>query len=66
MQAACHGISVEGAALYCMASPCLICAKMIINAGISEVVYEDDYQFSRQTRALFAQAGVKCRKYIRK
>ncbi|MEI6971628.1 MAG: dCMP deaminase family protein [bacterium] len=66
VQAACHGISVEGAALYCMASPCLICAKMIINAGISEVVYEDDYQFSRQTRALFAQAGVKCRKYIRK
>ena len=65
VQAACHGIAVEGAILYSMASPCLICAKMIINAGIVEVVYEDDYQFTRQTKALFAQAGVKCRRLRR-
>lgn len=66
VQAACHGISVEGAILYCMASPCLICAKMVINAGIKEVMYEDDYQFTKQARALFAEAGVKCRRFRRR
>ena len=65
VQAACHGIAVEGATLYSMSSPCLICAKMVINSGITKVVYEDYYQFSRQVRALFAQAGVKCVKLRR-
>jgi dCMP deaminase len=64
-QAARHGTVVEGATLYCTLSPCLICAKMIINAGIAEVVYEDEYEFSLQTRSLFEQAGVKCRQFHR-
>ena len=61
-QAACHGIAVQGAVLYSTLSPCLICAKMIINAGITEVIYAEEYEFSRQTRALFKEAGVKCRR----
>jgi len=65
-QAACHGIAVEGARMYSTASPCLICAKMIINSGITEVVYEEDYQFTRQVKALLAEAGVKCRQFKRK
>jgi len=65
-QAAYHGISVKDATLYCTLSPCLLCAKMIINAGITEVVYEDEYQFSAQTRRLLQEAGVKCRKFVRK
>jgi len=64
-QAAYHGIAVNRATLYCTLSPCLLCAKMIINAGIGEVVYEDEYQFDRQTRALFREAGVKCRRFKR-
>ena len=64
-QAARHGTTVEGATLYCTLSPCLICAKMIINAGIAEVVYEDEYEFSVQTRDLFVQAGVRCRQFQR-
>ncbi|MCX7008811.1 MAG: hypothetical protein NTY53_16460 [Kiritimatiellaeota bacterium] len=47
-------------------SPCLFCAKMIINAGLVEVVYEDEYHFSTQTRALLRTAGVKCRRFRRK
>ena len=43
VQAAYHGISVKGATLYCTISPCLLCAKMIINAGITTVIYEKDY-----------------------
>jgi dCMP deaminase len=65
-QAAYHGIAVKDATLYCTLSPCLQCAKMIINAGIGEVVYGDEYEFSRQTRALLKAAGVKCRRLRRK
>jgi dCMP deaminase len=65
-QSAYHGIEVRDGTLYCTLSPCLQCARMIINAGIREVVYEDLYQFSRQTRALLRQAGVRCRRFVRK
>lgn len=58
VQAAYHGISVRDGALYCTNSPCLMCAKMIINAGIREVVYEEDYEFSEQTKRLFEEAGI--------
>jgi dCMP deaminase len=64
-QAACHGIALKGATIYCTLSPCLMCARMIINAGITEVVYEDVYEFSTQTRALFREAGVRCRRFRR-
>lgn len=64
-QAAYHGIAVRGSTLYCTLSPCLLCAKMIINAGIREVVYEHEYEFSRQTRQLLKEGGVRCRRYRR-
>ena len=60
-QAAFHGIAIQGATLYCTVSPCLLCAKLIINAGISEVVYEAEYHFTKQVRTLLKQAGVKFR-----
>lgn len=41
--AAKQGVSVDGATLYCTLQPCSICAKMIINAGITRVVYTEDY-----------------------
>lgn len=65
VQAAYHGIAVRGSTLYCTISPCLMCAKMIINAGIVEVVYEEEYHFSEQARNLFAEAGVLCRQFYR-
>jgi dCMP deaminase len=43
IQAACHGISIKGAILYCTNKPCVICTKMIINAGIIKIYYEDGY-----------------------
>lgn len=57
IQAAKLGISVDNATLYCTHQPCVICAKMIINAGIKRVVYEYGYpdEFSM---SLFKQAGV--------
>jgi dCMP deaminase len=42
-QAAKNGVSLEGSILYCTHQPCSICAKMIINAGISRTIYEEGY-----------------------
>lgn len=65
VQAAYHGIAVRGGTLYCTISPCLLCAKMIVNAGLVEVVYESAYAFNRQAHSLLRQAGVKCRRFHR-
>jgi dCMP deaminase len=43
IQAAYYGISINGATLYCTNLPCIICTKMLINAGITRVVYEKGY-----------------------
>jgi dCMP deaminase len=43
IQAAFHGIQTMFSTLYCTVKPCSICAKMIANAGILNVVYRDDY-----------------------
>ena len=66
LQAACHGMALKNTALYCTESPCLLCAKLIITAGIREVVYERAYQRSRQVAALFREAGVRCRRFQRR
>lgn len=64
-QAAYHGIALRGASLFCTLSPCLTCAKMIINAGIQEVVFENEYEFGEQTRDLLHAADVRYRKLAR-
>lgn len=43
IQAAYHGVSVKDADIYCTNLPCVICAKMIINAGIRRIYYESGY-----------------------
>lgn len=43
IQAALHGISTKGAVAYVTHHPCVVCAKMLINAGIWRVVYLNDY-----------------------
>src|SRR5215218_1523133 len=43
IQAAYHGVSVTGASIYCTHQPCLLCVKMIMNAGIEEVRYAAGY-----------------------
>lgn len=58
VQAAYHGISVKDSTLYTTFSPCLLCAKMIINAGIREVVYNESYSIDSTARRILAEAGV--------
>jgi dCMP deaminase len=57
IQAAYHGVSVKGAALFCTTQPCSICAKMLINAGITTIYYEAGYA-DELAREMLAEAGV--------
>ena len=59
VQAARHGISIDGATIYCRMEPCLDCCKAIINAGIKRVVAERKYHAADDTREFFKEAGVK-------
>jgi Deoxycytidylate deaminase len=43
IQAAIFGISIEGGTLYTTNCPCVLCTKMILNAGIDRIVYVEDY-----------------------
>ncbi|MBI1987086.1 MAG: dCMP deaminase family protein [Nitrospinae bacterium] len=43
LQAALHGVSVKGAVLYCTHHPCSLCAKMLVNAGVTKIIYEKGY-----------------------
>ena len=57
IQAAMHGVGVQGATLYCTNHPCVICAKMIINAGIVRVVFQDRYT-DRLAEDMLQEAGI--------
>ncbi|HHU68900.1 MAG TPA: cytidine deaminase, partial [Thermoanaerobacterales bacterium] len=58
IQAAVMGISIKGATLYCTTQPCSLCAKMLINAGVSRIVYEGEYP-DELSLSLLKEAGVK-------
>ena len=62
IQAATLGASIEGATLYCTHQPCVLCDKMIVNSGITRVVYGEGYpdDFSME---IFREAGVEVVKY---
>lgn len=57
IQAALHGVNTRGSVLYCTTQPCVICAKMLINAGVVRVVYEGDYA-DELAREMLAEARV--------
>lgn len=56
IQAARHGISIDGAVMYCTTHPCVICIKMIINAGLTRVYYLQGYG-DEIARQIIAEAG---------
>jgi dCMP deaminase len=61
IQAALHGISSNGAICYVTHLPCLTCTKMLINAGISQIVYQTTYRTDENAMAFFKEAGVEVR-----
>ena len=62
IQAAKHGTNIEGATLYCTTMPCIICSKMIINAGIGRVVYEEGYA-DQLAAVMIGESGVVVEKF---
>lgn len=43
IQAALHGVKIQGATLYVTINPCILCTKLLINSGIEKVVFRGDY-----------------------
>lgn len=61
VQAAFHGVSIKGGTIYCTYSPCLICTKMILNSGLSDVVYNKAYAIDDVPLRLLQTAGIAVR-----
>ncbi|MCD5407469.1 MAG: cytidine/deoxycytidylate deaminase family protein [Desulfotomaculum sp.] len=57
IQAAVHGIAVKGATVYATHQPCILCAKMLINAGIKRVVFAGDYP-DQMALDMFGEADI--------
>ena len=62
IQAAFHGVRIQGATLYCTNLPCVICTKMLINAGIKEIIYESGYA-DDLTREILLEARIPVRQF---
>lgn len=60
LQAARYGINIEGASIYITTQPCVVCAKMLINAGISEIIYQNPYP-DELAMELLNESGIKMR-----
>lgn len=58
VQASYHGIAIKDATLYTTYSPCLLCSKMIINAGIRRVVFNEAYPLNDTATRMLKEAGV--------
>jgi dCMP deaminase len=57
IQGALHGVSLRDSTLYCTTQPCVICAKMLINAGLGRIVYEGEYA-DELSLEMLEQAGI--------
>ncbi len=64
IQAAVHGISIKGAKCYTTNHPCVLCTKMLINAGISEIIYANGYP-DELSAQLIEEAGIPIRQFKR-
>jgi len=62
IQGARHGVALRGATVYVTTQPCSICTKMLINAGIEEIIFDGEYPDELSQR-LLKEAGVFCHKY---
>ena len=57
IQAAYHGVEIKDSVLYCTNLPCIICTKMIINAGIKKIYYKDGYP-DKLSKEMFNEANI--------
>jgi len=62
IQAAKHGGNISGSILYCTDSPCIICSKMLINAGVIEVIFGRGYP-DKLSLQMLTEAGIQFYQY---
>jgi len=62
IQAAVHGVSIRGATIYVTNHPCVVCAKMLINAEIKEIVYGEGYP-DDLAKLMLLESDIKVRQY---
>src|SRR4030043_1979546 len=58
IQAALHGVSTKGSTCYVTHFPCIQCAKMLINAGVVRIVYDQEYRIDENTLEFLHLADV--------
>ncbi len=57
IQASLHGVSLEGSTIYCTHTPCVLCAKMLVNAKINRYVSSGKYN-DQSFVDLFQKGGI--------
>ncbi len=62
IQAAVYGVSIKDATIYVTNHPCVVCAKMLINAQIKEIVYAEGYP-DDLAKLMLLESGIKVRRY---
>ncbi|MEM0466585.1 MAG: dCMP deaminase family protein [Candidatus Thermoplasmatota archaeon] len=62
IQAAVFGISIKDAILYCTNTPCVVCIKMLINAGVTEIIYAGDYP-DQLAKEIASESNLKIKRF---
>jgi dCMP deaminase len=62
IQAAVFGISISGSTLYCTNTPCVVCVKMLINAGVKEIIYSGDYP-DDLAKKMLGESSIKIKRF---
>lgn len=62
IQAAVHGVSIKDSVIYVTTHPCVVCAKMLINAHIKEVIYADGYP-DELSKLMLLDSDLKLRRF---
>jgi len=61
IQAAVFGVSIKNSVLYCTDTPCVVCVKMLINAGVKEIIYSGDYP-DDLAKKMLGESNIKIRR----
>jgi dCMP deaminase len=62
IQAAVFGTSIKDSTLYCTYTPCVVCVKMLINAGVQEIIYSGDYP-DELAKCMMSESNLKIKRF---
>jgi len=62
IQAAVFGTSIKGSTLYCTNTPCVVCVKMLINAGVLEIIHAGDYP-DELAKRMMSESNLKIKRF---